>query len=103
MLLSRFCLVMACGLLLIPAAAWSREPLRLQTDRAELVISPEGGTITGFRLKGKPVNPLNWEVPDNFEAQAETKPARNLFAFSILYLFALFAALLVEHGLKGPA
>ncbi len=25
--------------------------------------------------------------------------ARNLFAFSILYLFVLFAALLVEHGL----
>ena len=26
----------------------------------------------------------------------EAKPARNLFAFSILYLMALFAALLVE-------
>ncbi|MEZ5995081.1 MAG: heme o synthase [Hyphomonadaceae bacterium] len=30
---------------------------------------------------------------------AEDKHARNLFAFSILYLFALFAALLVERGL----
>ncbi len=29
------------------------------------------------------------------------KEARNVFAFSILYLFALFAALLVEHGLRG--
>lgn len=28
------------------------------------------------------------------------KAARRLFAFSILYLFALFAALLVEHGLR---
>ena len=27
----------------------------------------------------------------------QAKPARNLFAFSILYLMALFAALLVEH------
>ena len=31
--------------------------------------------------------------------RAGAKEARNLFAFSILYLAALFAALLVEHGL----
>ena len=31
------------------------------------------------------------------------KQARDLFAFSIFYLFALFAALLVEHGLLHPA
>ena len=29
------------------------------------------------------------------------KPARDLFAVSILYLFALFATLLIEHGLLG--
>ena len=29
------------------------------------------------------------------------KPARNLFAFSILYLFVLFAALLAEHAYKA--
>jgi heme o synthase len=29
---------------------------------------------------------------------AEDKPARALFGFSILYLFALFAALMVDHG-----
>ena len=75
MSLTRLCLMMACCLSMIPSAAWCREPLRLQNDRAELVISPEGGTITGFRLKGKPLNPLNWEVPDNFETQSETKPA----------------------------
>ncbi len=34
-----------------------------------------------------------------YDVRAEAKTARNLFAFSILYLFALFAALLVEHGL----
>jgi protoheme IX farnesyltransferase len=28
--------------------------------------------------------------------RAQAKPARDLFAFSILYLMALFAALLVE-------
>ena len=32
-----------------------------------------------------------------YDVRAEAKPARNLFAFSILYLMALFAALLVEH------
>ena len=31
-----------------------------------------------------------------YDVRAEAKPARNLFAFSILYLVALFAALLVE-------
>src|SRR6185503_5362956 len=33
------------------------------------------------------------------EGGAADKPARELFGFSILYLFALFAALLVDHGL----
>ena len=32
-----------------------------------------------------------------YNVRAEAKPARNLFAFSILYLMALFAALLVER------
>jgi len=32
-----------------------------------------------------------------YDVRAEAKPARNLFAFSILYLMALFAALLIEH------
>ena len=31
-----------------------------------------------------------------YDVRIEAKPARNLFAFSILYLMALFAALLVE-------
>jgi protoheme IX farnesyltransferase len=38
-----------------------------------------------------------------YDVKVEAKSARNLFAFSILYLFALFAALLAEHGLKGFA
>jgi protoheme IX farnesyltransferase len=32
-----------------------------------------------------------------YDVRAEAKPARNLFAFSILYLMALFAALLIER------
>ena len=77
---TRLCLAITCGLTLLVTDvlvthALSREPLRLRTDRVELVISPEGGTITGFRLEGQPLNPLNWEVPDDFDTQTETKPA----------------------------
>jgi len=32
-----------------------------------------------------------------YDVRAEAKPARNLFAYSILWLSALFAALLIEH------
>ncbi len=40
--------------------------------------------------------------PDGLYAvKAGAREARDLFAVSILYLFALFAALLVEHGLAG--
>ena len=35
-----------------------------------------------------------------YEAKPDAKPARDLFAFSILYLLGLFAALLVEHSLQ---
>ena len=37
-----------------------------------------------------------------YDVRAEAKPARNLFAFSILYLMALFAALLVESVTAIP-
>ena len=40
--------------------------------------------------------------PDGlYSIKPGAKQARDLFAYSILYLFALFAALLIEHGLKG--
>jgi protoheme IX farnesyltransferase len=32
-----------------------------------------------------------------YDVKAQARPARNLFAFSIIYLFALFLALLAEH------
>jgi heme o synthase len=35
-----------------------------------------------------------------YEVKADARPARNMFAFSILYLFVLFAALLGEHVLR---
>ena len=37
-----------------------------------------------------------------YDVRVEAKPARNLFAFSILYLMALFAALLVESVAAIP-
>jgi protoheme IX farnesyltransferase len=37
-----------------------------------------------------------------YDVRVEAKPARNLFAFSILYLMALFAALLVESIAVAP-
>jgi protoheme IX farnesyltransferase len=36
-----------------------------------------------------------------YDPKLAARPARDLFAVSILYLFALFAALLVEHGFRG--
>lgn len=36
-----------------------------------------------------------------YSVKAGAREARDLFAFSILYLFALFGALLIEHGLKA--
>ncbi len=39
---------------------------------------------------------------DLYAVKAASAPARNLFAFSILYLFLLFAALLGEHLLNLP-
>jgi len=37
-----------------------------------------------------------------YEVKAGSRDARNLFAFSILYLFAMFAALLAEHLIRLP-
>ena len=38
-----------------------------------------------------------------YDVKASSKDARNLFAFSILYLTLLFATLLAEHLLDLPA
>jgi protoheme IX farnesyltransferase len=42
---------------------------------------------------------LGWQVL--LESRPAERASRNLFAFSILYLFLLFAVLLVERGWGG--
>lgn len=69
-------------------------------------VSILGGMAFLF-LAGRVLRSRAGDQPDKAEAvgreaalydvRAEAKPARNLFAFSILYLMALFAALLVEQ------
>ena len=44
---------------------------------------------------------FSWRVYVLREGATATKAAWRLFGFSILYLFALFAALLAEHGWKA--
>jgi len=45
---------------------------------------------------------LAWRVRTSAEDAAMDRAAKRLFMFSILYLFLLFAALLIERGLSGP-
>ena len=42
---------------------------------------------------------LTWQVYRMPATDKEMRPARRLFAFSLLYLFLLFAILLAERGL----
>ena len=44
---------------------------------------------------------LAWQVYRMPEDDREMRPARRLFAWSMLYLFLLFAILLVENGFAG--
>jgi hypothetical protein len=44
-----------------------------------------------------------WRVRNEREGARADRAAHHLFAFSILYLFVLFAVLLVEGGLGGSA
>jgi protoheme IX farnesyltransferase len=46
---------------------------------------------------------LAWQVWRMPESDTEMRPARRLFAYSMLYLFLLFAILLVEGGLGAMA
>lgn len=48
---------------------------------------------------------FSWRIKKSDEGHQLTRACRNLFAYSILYLFVLYAALLAEHGLgvsMGP-
>jgi protoheme IX farnesyltransferase len=67
------------------------------------VLTGLGGPIYGTlaALGGAFFVFLAWRVLRSRAGEgdaAEDKPARDLFGFSILYLFALFAAILVERG-----
>jgi protoheme IX farnesyltransferase len=42
-----------------------------------------------------------WRVRGEREGASAERAAQHLFAFSILYLFVLFAVLLIEGGLVG--
>jgi protoheme IX farnesyltransferase len=86
---------------------WRRRS-RASAGLTYLAVSSVGGL--GFLL-------LAWRVfksragdaPDDrrddglYDVKANSKDARNLFAFSILYLFSLFATLLVEAAAGWPA
>ncbi len=77
-----YLLVSAVGGAAFLALAW-----RLWRSRA-------GDQPDGIRDDG--AEPVGREAA-LYDVRAEAKPARNLFAFSILYLMLLFAALLVER------
>ena len=51
-----------------------------------------------FSQAGEPAPPMPEGRKEGlYDVRAAARPARDLFAFSLLYLFALFAALLVER------
>jgi protoheme IX farnesyltransferase len=74
--------------LLVPLALWPAF-IGLAGGLYVLAAVALGGSFLGLAL-------AVYRAPDGRET---VRAARNLFAFSILYLFGLFAALLVEHGI----
>ena len=100
--------ILLYSLVLVPAAV--APGLVGLGGRLYLAVSVAGGALF-LLLAVRLFLSRAGEAPDKAEAQgreaalydvrAEAKGARNLFAFSIVYLFALFAALLAEHGLSG--
>jgi len=68
--LSLLCLSLACS----PHPITAAPPVWLRGDRVELAILPAGGTLIDFRLRDRPLNPLNWEVPEN-ESRRTQLPA----------------------------
>ena len=67
-------------------------------------VSAAGGVLfvlLAVRLYRSRAGETDADPTGLYTTKADAKPARDLFAVSILYLFALFAALLVEHGLLG--
>jgi protoheme IX farnesyltransferase len=61
------------------------------------------GTIYGIAalLGGALMIAFAWRVRNEREGERAERAALQLFAYSILYLFAVFAVLLIEDGLGG--
>jgi protoheme IX farnesyltransferase len=67
-------------------------------------VSAGGGVLfvlLAYRLFRSTAGDVDGGATGLYATKENAKPARDLFAVSILYLFALFATLLVEHGLLG--
>ena len=67
-------------------------------------VSAGGGALfvlMAYRLFRSTAGDVDAGATGLYATKESAKPARDLFAVSILYLFALFATLLVEHGLLG--
>ena len=67
-------------------------------------ISAGGGAafvILAWTLYRSNAGDIEERATGLYDGKTEGKPARNLFAFSLVYLTALFAALLIEHGLRA--
>ena len=66
-----------------------------------LAVSAVGGAVflalAGRLALSQAGDSLKDRAAGLYDVKAQAKPARNLFAFSIIYLFALFLALLAEH------
>jgi protoheme IX farnesyltransferase len=98
---------------MLPVVAGAEETRR-QILLYSLVLVPVGaapwllgyaGAIYGSTalLAGALMVAFAWRVRSEREGERAERVAHQLFAFSILYLFVLFAVLLVETGLGGLA
>jgi len=96
---------------MLPVVAGPRETRR-QIVLYSLVLAPAGltpwlfgnaGAIYGITaaVAGALMIALAWRVNRTHEGEGAARAARALFSYSILYLFTLFAVLLVERGLPG--
>jgi len=96
---------------MLPVVAGPRETRR-QILLYSLVLAPvalapwllgSAGAIYGVTavVAGVLMVALAWRVNKAPEGEGAARAARGLFSYSILYLFTLFAVLLIERGLPG--
>ncbi|HZC17230.1 MAG TPA: heme o synthase [Caulobacteraceae bacterium] len=85
--------ILVAVLALVPAVTGLGGPLYL-------ILAGVGGAVfiaLAFRLAASRAGDVPAAAGGLYDVKANAKDARNLFAFSILYLFCLFAALLAER------